>query len=106
MALNFYRADGSLVDHREVERRAAARRISLRTGCFCNPGAGEAALGLSRAEIERCFPADAPGGGFDAFRQCLDPQIGSGAVRISFGLASNRRDLERVLEFAAELAAG
>jgi hypothetical protein len=36
--------------------RAAARRISLRTGCFCNPGAGEAALGLDREEIERCFP--------------------------------------------------
>ena len=104
VALNFYRADGSLVDHLEVEERAAECRISLRTGCFCNPGAGEAALGLSRGEIERCFPDDAPGGGFEAFRQCLDPQKGTGAVRISFGLASNRADLERVLEFAAELA--
>jgi len=104
VALNFYRADGSLIDHLEVERRAGERRISLRTGCFCNPGAGEVALGLSRDEIERCFPLGAPGGGFEAFRQCLDPARGTGAVRISFGLASNEADLEAVIDFAASLA--
>jgi molybdenum cofactor sulfurtransferase len=108
VALNFYRADGTLVDHREIEARAAARGISLRTGCFCNPGAGETALGLSRDEIERCFPAggetEAPGAGFEQFRQCLNPQKGTGAVRISFGLASNDADLAAVLAFAGGLA--
>jgi molybdenum cofactor sulfurtransferase len=108
VALNFYRADGRLIDHREIEASAAVRRISLRTGCFCNPGAGETALGLSRAEIERCFPGggtgDTPGGGFEHFRQCLNPQQGTGAVRISFGLASNEADLAAVLAFAQSLA--
>ncbi len=109
VALNFYRADGSLVDHLEVEARAAERRISLRTGCFCNPGAGETALGLSRDEIVRCFPGDGegegPASGFEHFRQCINPQKGTGAVRISFGLASNDADLDVVLAFAASLAA-
>ncbi|MDP1857107.1 MAG: aminotransferase class V-fold PLP-dependent enzyme [Gemmatimonadaceae bacterium] len=106
VALNFYRADGSLIDHRDIEARAAARSISLRTGCFCNPGAGESALRLSRGEIERCFPVDASGGGFEPFRQCIDPAKGTGAVRISFGLASNRADLDTVLAFATSLSEG
>jgi len=103
VALNFYRADGTLIDHREVETRAAAHRISLRTGCFCNPGAGEAALHLTRSEIDRCFPTDPDGGGFEPFRQCIDPQKGTGAVRISFGIASNVADVDRVLEFARSI---
>jgi len=107
VALNFYRADGSLIDHLEIESRAADARISLRTGCFCNPGAGESALGLSRDEIERCFPDEGDASaGFEAFRQCINPVKGTGAVRVSFGLASNRADLARVLEFAAGLREG
>jgi len=103
VALNFYRASGALIDHREIERRAGERGISLRTGCFCNPGAGETALGLSRGEIDRCFPLDAASGGFDHFRECIDPTKGTGAVRISFGLASNEADLRTVLDFAESL---
>ena len=38
----------------------AREGISLRTGCFCNPGAGEVSLGLSKPELEACFLADAP----------------------------------------------
>jgi molybdenum cofactor sulfurtransferase len=49
IAFNLQGADGALIDHREVERAANGERISLRTGCFCNPGAGEAALGISEA---------------------------------------------------------
>lgn len=37
---------------REVEKLAGLRRIRLRTGAFCNPGAAAAALRLS-AEIVR-----------------------------------------------------
>jgi len=105
VALNFYRGDGTLIDHREVEARAAAHGISLRTGCFCNPGAGEAALHLTRSEIDRCFPTDPDGGGFEPFRQCIDPAKGTGAVRISLGIASNEADVDRVLAFARSIVA-
>ena len=40
VAFNFRRPDGRLVDVRSVDRRAAEHGISLRTGCFCNPGPG------------------------------------------------------------------
>jgi len=31
--------------------------ISLRTGCFCNPGGGELALGISAEELTSALPA-------------------------------------------------
>jgi selenocysteine lyase/cysteine desulfurase len=100
IALNFLRADGSLLDHQEVERRAAEQRVSLRTGCFCNPGAGEAAFLLTRGEIERCFPLETVADAHVPYRQCLGPSSVTGAVRLSFGMASNEADVARVLAFA------
>lgn len=105
VALNFHSADGACIDHREIELRAGAERISLRTGCFCNPGASEIALRLSKREIDECFPA-AVTGGIDSFRDCMGTQKGTGAVRISFGIASCDADVDRVLEFARAVVAG
>ena len=107
IVLNFLDRDGRFVDHREVERLAAERGISLRTGCFCNPGAGESALGLSRGELEACFARSDDGNGdamtYEDFRRCIDGKE-SGAVRISFGLASNLADAAAFVAFAESLA--
>ncbi len=98
LAFNVAAADGTVVDHAIVDARAAAQRISLRTGCFCNPGAGELAFGLSRGEIEVCLDR-APGRmAYDEFRHCIDPKA-AGAVRASLGTASNFRDVWRLVAF-------
>ena len=55
IAMNFYDPDGHFIDHLKVEARANEMGISLRTGCFCNPGDGEMALGLSADELTSCF---------------------------------------------------
>ncbi|MGB5616294.1 MAG: hypothetical protein WBM78_05600 [Desulfobacterales bacterium] len=47
IALNFYGPDERLLDYRRIEELANEEGISLRTGCFCNPGAGEIAEGLT-----------------------------------------------------------
>jgi hypothetical protein len=47
-ALNFLHPGGRVVDERLVDRRPAANHISVRTGCFCKPGAGAAAFALSK----------------------------------------------------------
>ena len=52
VTFNFLDPHGAIVDERVVAAEAAGDRISLRTGCFCNPGAGETALGFSRAELK------------------------------------------------------
>jgi molybdenum cofactor sulfurtransferase len=48
IAFNFIDRDGHEVDPSLVERLAGEQGISLRTGCFCNPGAGEVSLGISK----------------------------------------------------------
>jgi selenocysteine lyase/cysteine desulfurase len=98
ITFNLLDPQGRLVDHHEVERRAEAQRISLRTGCFCNPGSGETALRLGKAELEDCFSLPEHQHHFqpEDFLQCIEGK-GSGAVRISFGLASNFEDARRFL---------
>ena len=47
-------------DFWEVEAAAAERRISMRTGCFCNPGASETARGITAADMARVFALGHP----------------------------------------------
>jgi molybdenum cofactor sulfurtransferase len=104
VTVNFFNAKGQAIDHRSIEEAANRENISLRTGCFCNPGAGEVALGISRVELDVCF--NGPGHEnrltLDDFRLCIDGKS-SGAVRISVGMVSNFSDIERFLRFAESL---
>jgi molybdenum cofactor sulfurtransferase len=99
LTMNFYTGDGSLIDHRFIEQKANEKNISLRTGCFCNPGGGEVALGLSKAELVSCFNRTQSRLTLDDFRQCIDDK-GTGAVRVSTGLASNFEDVSSFITFA------
>jgi len=102
IAFNVRNPHGRLIDHRDVEARANGQRISLRTGCFCNPGAGEAALGISFEELASCFRGSSRMT-IDTFRGCLVDK-GSGAVRISYGVASVHRDALALLELLETFA--
>ncbi|MGZ4354028.1 MAG: aminotransferase class V-fold PLP-dependent enzyme, partial [Gaiellaceae bacterium] len=101
IAFNFLLADGGVVDERYGDRVAERHRISLRTGCFCNPGAGEVAFTISRETLV---------GGEFGDGMTLDDYVAAiglpsgGAVRASLGLASNFADLRRFAAFAAEFA--
>jgi molybdenum cofactor sulfurtransferase len=104
VAANFVDSQGRSIDHRSIEEQAGKSNISLRTGCFCNPGAGELALGISRVELDVCFtqPGHEDRLTLDDFRLCIDGK-NSGAVRISLGLVSNFNDVQAFLEFARGL---
>jgi len=104
VTVNFFDKDGHALDHRFIEAEANKVNISLRTGCFCNPGAGEVALGLSQPELVACFsrPGKRQRLSLDDFRLCIDGKS-SGAVRISIGLVSNFADIQKFLSFAAGL---
>ncbi len=107
VALNFLDRAGRVIDERAVARDAAAAGISLRTGCFCNPGAGEWAFGLDRKDVRGPWWLALAGGGFlrksmstvDDYLTVIGLETG-GAVRISLGLASNAADVEAFLDFA------
>jgi selenocysteine lyase/cysteine desulfurase len=104
--MNFYDPEDRVISHLDIESEAARKNISLRTGCFCNPGGGEVALELSKTELIGCFRSteEAKTGPFtiDDFRLCVDGKS-SGAVRVSVGLASNYADVARFLDFARRL---
>ncbi|MBP6177622.1 MAG: aminotransferase class V-fold PLP-dependent enzyme [Anaerolineales bacterium] len=104
VTVNFYDKDGHAFDHRFIESEANKVNISLRTGCFCNPGAGEVALGISRVELDVCFtrPDHRDVMSIDEFRKCIDGKS-SGAVRISVGPITNFNDVQALLAFARGL---
>ena len=85
------------------KQHANAANISLRTGCFCNPGGGEIALGLTGTELSSCFrqPEHETHLTVDDFRLCIDGKS-TGAVRVSLGLVSNVADVDRFIAFAKE----
>ena len=110
IALNFFAPDGSMIDERVVDRRASEINLSLRTGCFCNPGAGEAAFNLSKETLRHVFHEEAQetlprlfkgegGLSWDRFLADLGMQSG-GAVRVSLGLVTNFADVYRLARFA------
>ena len=103
VTFNFYDRAGRAIDHRVVEERASAANISLRTGCFCNPGGGEIALGLTGTELSSCFrqPEHETRLTIDDFRMCIDGKS-TGAVRVSLGLVSNVGDVDRFIGFAKQ----
>jgi selenocysteine lyase/cysteine desulfurase len=99
VALNLLGPDGRVIDERVVARDSAARRISLRTGCFCNPGTGEAAFAIDRHTL---------GGAVRTATGTIDDYLGrlglpsGGAVRVSLGLSSSRTDIAAFLAFVAD----
>jgi selenocysteine lyase/cysteine desulfurase len=101
IALNFRDASGGFIDHQVIEAKASAHRISIRSGCFCNPGAGELALGISADDMKSCFARSPERMSYDDFRRCVDGKSG-GAVRVSLGLASNFADVWAFVQFARE----
>ena len=73
VAFNILTSNGEIVDCEDVIRLAGMERISLRAGCFCNPGAAESALGLA--------------------------DVHTGAVRASVGFGSNYNDVDTLITF-------
>src|SRR5690606_7465168 len=55
VAFNLLDARGAIVDHSVVVSAAATAGISLRGGCFCNPGATEAAFGYDPERLRDCL---------------------------------------------------
>ena len=79
VAFNVIDSNGDTIPHEEVEARAREMRVSIRGGCFCNPGAAEA-VGVG-------FGSRTPG-----------------ALRASLGAASSESDVGRLVEVVADVA--
>jgi len=101
VAFNFLHARGAVVDERAVARDTSAAGISVRTGCFCNPGAGEWAFGLTQQTVRGPWRAFLRNNmkTVDDYLELTGLPSG-GAVRVSLGLVSTLSDVETFLDFA------
>jgi selenocysteine lyase/cysteine desulfurase len=102
VTLNFYDPSGHLVDYRRIEELAAEKNISLRTGCFCNPGAGETAEDLTAEDMRAGVAQIGAEINLQRFLTAMQERGGktAGAIRVSLGLVSNFADVQHFMDFA------
>ncbi|VEU34497.1 unnamed protein product [Pseudo-nitzschia multistriata] len=98
VALNVVRSDGSPVGYSEVSKLASLHRppIQLRTGCFCNPGACQRALGVGEETALEHYRTT---GHVCGDHIDLDGGTPTGAVRVSFGKDSLWEDMDVFVRF-------
>jgi len=95
--VNFLDEDGQPFPLHEIIQRANDELISLRTGCFCNPGIDELNHGLSADELRKYFNGR-DHGDYEDMTRFLNRM--RGAVRISVGIPTTEHDLEKFKTFA------
>ena len=102
ITISFFDVAGRPISGQIIEQLAAKANISLRTGCFCNPGSGEATFQLPVSLMKQFFVND-EGINFSELVDVINKAQGVdvSAVRISVGLASNFKDVYRFMQFAA-----
>lgn len=93
---NFLNEHGEPLPYMDVESAANDQNISLRTGCFCNPGIDEINNHLVSGELESYFRSTKEANVEDMINH-LDKM--RGAVRVSVGLVTNEKDIYRFLRF-------
>jgi selenocysteine lyase/cysteine desulfurase len=94
VSFNLLTRDGQVMDYHLVEAAAADWHISLRGGCFCNPGASEVALGLTPSMLQPVFER-ARGAVLERTRQRHE----WGMVRVSTGIATTPSDIDHLIQF-------
>jgi selenocysteine lyase/cysteine desulfurase len=100
IVMNFFDANGNLFHFEDIVRMANSKLISLRSGCFCNPGIDEVNHCLTTAELSDYFSGRVYGDYYDmiAFLKKM-----RGATRVSVGIATKAKDLEVFISFVKAL---
>ena len=104
VAFNVMDPQGRAVPFSVVEKRASDAGVMLRGGCFCNPGASEAAFRLDKDRMAHCLDATKTEFTLPRLQQCVGPETSIGAVRASIGMANNREDIRRAVDVIASFA--
>jgi selenocysteine lyase/cysteine desulfurase len=99
--MNFFDPQEKLRPYFQVEKISNDLMISLRSGCFCNPGIDELNHGITAGQMELYFMSRDTWDGKD-----MMDFIGKvrGAIRVSVGIATTEKDLNTFLDFVSSLA--
>ena len=106
VSFNLLDRDGRPIPYEQVEAAARDHGVSVRGGCFCNPGAAEVAFDMPASATRACLEKLRDGFSLAKFRECLGGGVAVGAVRASVGMATVREDLDRLMAVLAELTTG
>ena len=94
---------GQTVPYERIEGELRRSGISVRGGCFCNPGAAERALGLDDEAAGECLRSYRRRAFTLArFRDCLHGAA-VGAIRVSFGASNTIEDIDRLATALAHI---
>ena len=105
VTFNLLDASGRPVPYARFESAARDAGIAIRGGCFCNPGAAEHAFGFDAQRAGACMRAASDRGfKIERFARCMGSETAVGAIRASVGVASNERDVNRLLELVESMS--
>lgn len=100
LIMNFFDPNGNAYPFEEIEKLANERMISIRSGCFCNPGIDEINNCLSTQELATYFSSRENGNYYDMIEYLKKMR---GATRVSVGIATRSEDLDTFVTFAKTL---
>lgn len=96
MIMTFVDAYGNPIPFEKIEELANDKMISIRSGCFCNPGIDEINNCLTTEELAKYFSSRDSGDFHDMITYLNKMR---GATRVSVGLATTKEDLDSYIEF-------
>ena len=98
--LAFYNKNGNRYEFEQIEEQANQYNISLRSGCFCNPGIDETNNCLTDNELATYYSSHQEGDYKDMIKFLGKMR---GATRISVGIATNKNDIDTLINFLKTL---
>ena len=98
--MTFNNPDGSLIPFDLIESKANDMKISIRSGCFCNPGIDEANHCITSNELESYFTSRDKG---DYYELTHHLNRLRGSTRASVGIPTTKRDIDSYIKFVRSL---
>ena len=101
LIMTFLNPDNTTIPFEAIENMANDKMISIRSGCFCNPGIDEINNCLSTEELSTYFSSRDNGNYHDMI---IFLNKMRGATRVSVGLATTKKDLDTFIQFVKGLS--
>ena len=96
--MNFFDRDGLQYPYQDIQAAANEKCISVRGGCFCNPGVDEINSGVSARELRGYFETRQ---GADYHDMVSFLGKWRGAIRVSLGIPTTLGDLQSFISLAS-----
>jgi selenocysteine lyase/cysteine desulfurase len=100
LVMTFFDAQGNKYAYEDIEQLTNAQGISIRSGCFCNPGVDEINSCITNDEFGNYFTSHRAD---DYDRMLRQLKRMRGGTRVSVGIATTSEDLQRFLDFVTSL---